>query len=114
MNTHEQSSLFENPLFMRNFFGQLYHILLDYFKPYKDVISFTQYILRFAFVFGIEIPSETFMYMSESNDPYKYAVTTSIKCKDKCFCIVRDIKYQNVIPFITGEYVSLKLMSVST
>jgi hypothetical protein len=48
------------------------------------------------------------MYMSESNDPYKYAVTTSINYKDRCFYIVRDIRYQKVIPFITGEYVSLK------
>jgi hypothetical protein len=58
--------------------------------------------------FGIEIPSETFMYMSKSSDPYRYAVTTSINCKDICFCIARDIKYQNVVPFFTGEYVSLK------
>jgi hypothetical protein len=65
-------------------------------------------MLRFAFIFGTEIPSGTFMYMFESNDPYKYAVTTSINCKDRCFCIVRDIRYQKVIPFITKEYVSLK------
>jgi hypothetical protein len=65
-------------------------------------------MLRFAFVFGTEISSGTFMYMSESNEPYKYAVTTSINCKDRCFCIARDIRYQKVIPFITGEYVSLK------
>jgi hypothetical protein len=51
------------------------------------------------------------MYMSESNDPYKYAVMTSTKCKDRCFCIVRDIRYQKVIPFITVEYVSLKSTS---
>jgi hypothetical protein len=48
------------------------------------------------------------MYMSESNNPFKYAVMTSINCKDRCFCIVRDIRYLKVIPFITGEYVSLK------
>jgi hypothetical protein len=45
------------------------------------------------------------MYISKSNDPYKYVVTISVNCKD------RDIKYQKVIPFITGEYVSLKSMS---
>jgi hypothetical protein len=48
------------------------------------------------------------MYISESNDPYKYAVTTSINCKYRCFWIARDIRYQKVISFITGEYVSLK------
>jgi hypothetical protein len=45
------------------------------------------------------------MYISEPNDPYKYAVTTSINYRDRCFSIARDIKYQKVIPFITGEYV---------
>jgi hypothetical protein len=48
------------------------------------------------------------MYIFESNDPYKYVVTTSINYKDRCFCIARDIRYGKVIPFITGEYVSLK------
>jgi hypothetical protein len=65
-------------------------------------------MLQFAFIFDTEIPSGTFMYMPESNDPYKYAIMTSINCKDRGFCIARDIKYQKVIPFITGEYVSLK------
>jgi hypothetical protein len=65
-------------------------------------------MLRFAFVFDTEIPSGIFMYISESNDPYKYAVVTSINCKYRCFCIVRDIRYQKVIPFITRDYVSLK------
>jgi hypothetical protein len=64
--------------------------------------------LRFAFVFDTEISSGTFMYISKSNDIYKYAVTTSINGKDICFCIARDIMYQKVISFITGEYVSLK------
>jgi hypothetical protein len=66
-------------------------------------------MLRFAFVFGIEILLVTFMYISESKDPYKYAVKTFINCKDRCFCIARDIRYQKVISFITGEYISLKL-----
>jgi hypothetical protein len=65
-------------------------------------------MLRFAFVFGTEMPSRTFMYISKSNDPYKYTVITSINCKDIYFCIGRDIRYQKVIPFIIGEYVSLK------
>jgi hypothetical protein len=57
------------------------------------------------------IPSRFFMYMSKSSDPYKYAVLTSINYKDRCFCIARDIRYRKVIPFITGEYVSLKSIS---
>jgi hypothetical protein len=50
------------------------------------------------------------MYISESNDPYKYTITTSINYKDRYFWIPRDIRYWNVIPFITGEYVLLKSM----
>jgi hypothetical protein len=89
----------------------LYHIRPDCFKPYKDLTSFTQYMLRFAFIFGTEIPSKTFMYMSESNDPYKYTVMISINYKDRCFCITRDIKHYNIILLITGEYISLKSTS---
>jgi hypothetical protein len=111
MNTHGQSSLFEYPLFRRNSFSQLYHILLNCFNPYRDLTSFIQYMLQFAFVFDTEIILRTFMYMSESNDPYKYAVMTFIYYKDRCFCIARDINYQKVIPFITGQYISLKLTS---
>jgi hypothetical protein len=62
-------------------------------------------MLQFAFIFIIEIPSGTFMYMSESNDRYKYVVMTSIHYKDRCFQIARDIKYRKVISFITGQYV---------
>ena len=51
------------------------------------------------------------MYILESSDPYKYAVTTSINCIDRRFCTAREIKYRNVIPPMTGEYVSLKSMS---
>jgi hypothetical protein len=108
MNAQGQLSLFEYPLFSRNSFNRLYHILPDCFKSYRDLTSFTQYILRFVFVFGTEIPSRIFMCISESNDPYKYMVTTSINCKDGCFYVARDIRYQKVITFITREYILLK------
>jgi hypothetical protein len=97
-------------LFRRNSFSRLYHILSHYFKSNNDLLSLTQYMLRPTFVFGIDIPLGTFMYMSESSDPYKYTVTTSIKYKDICFCVARDIRSWKVIPFITREYVSLKSM----
>jgi hypothetical protein len=48
--------------------------------------------------------------MSESSDSYRYTITTSINYKYICFCVARDIRYRKVIPFITGEYVSLKSM----
>jgi hypothetical protein len=101
MKTHMQSSLFVYPSNLRNSLNWLYHIRPDYFKPYNDFCNLTQYILRFALGFGILIPSETFMYILESNDPYKYAVTTSINCIDRQFCIASDIKYRNVISLIT-------------
>jgi hypothetical protein len=69
-------------------------------------------MLWFVYVFRTEISSEIFMYISESNASYNYAVMTSINCKDRCFWIARDIKYQKVILFIIGEYISLKSMSV--
>jgi hypothetical protein len=111
MNTHEQSSLLEYSLFRRNSFNRMYHIRLGCFKTYRDLASFTQYILWFACTFGIGIPLRTFMHISESSDLYKYVVTTSNNCKDRKHYIIRDIKYRMVIPFITGDYVSLKSMS---
>jgi hypothetical protein len=67
-------------------------------------------MLRHMFAFSIDIPSRTFMHISKSSNPYKYVFTTPINCKDRCFYIVRDIRYQKVILFITGVYVSLKSM----
>ena len=103
MKTHGQSSLFVYPFNLRNSLNRLYHIRPDCFKPYNDFCNLTQYMLQFALGFGILIPSVTFMYILESNDPYKYAVTTSINCIDRQFCTASDIKYQNVILLITGE-----------
>jgi hypothetical protein len=48
--------------------------------------------------------------MSKSSDSYRYVITTFINCKDRCFCTASDTKYLKLITFITGEYVSLKLM----
>jgi hypothetical protein len=111
MNMHGQSSLLEYPLFRRNSFNRLCHIRTDYFKSYKDLASFTQYMLQFVCTFKTRISSGTFMNISESSDSYKYAVMTSINCKDRWFCIARDIKYRKVMLFVTGEYVSLKSIS---
>jgi hypothetical protein len=108
METQGQSSLFVYPFNLRNSLNRLYHIRPDYFKPYNDFCNLMQYMLRFALLSGIRIPSGTFMYISESSDPYKYAVITSINCIDRWFCTANEIKYRNVIPLMTGEYVSLK------
>jgi hypothetical protein len=63
MNTHGQSSLLENPFRRRNSFSWLYHILPNYFKSYNDFWSFTQYMLREWFLFGISIPSGKYIYI---------------------------------------------------
>jgi hypothetical protein len=68
MNTHDQSSLVEYPLFSRKSYNWLYHIRTDCFKPYRDLVSFTQYMLP-ACELGIEIPPETFISLSKSSDP---------------------------------------------
>jgi hypothetical protein len=98
-------------LFRRNSFSRLYHILPDCFKSYNDLLSLTQYMVRPTFAFGTDILLWTFMYMYESSDTYKYAVTTFINCKDRHFCVARNIRYRKVISIITGEYVSLKSMT---
>ena len=103
MKTHGQLSLFVYPFNLRNSLNRLYYIRPDYFKPYNDFCNLTQYMLRFALLSGILIPSGTFMYISESNDPYKYAVTTSINYIDRRFYTASDIKYRKVIPLVTGE-----------
>ena len=46
------------------------------------------------------------MYMSLSMDPYKYAVTTSMKFISSPSETAKCIKYQKVIASINGEYVS--------
>jgi hypothetical protein len=97
-------------LYTRKSFSWLYHILSDYFKPYNNLLSLTRYILHPTFVFGTDILSVIFMYMSESSDPYKYAVRTSINCKHRRFYVTIGIRYRKVISFIIGEYVSLKSM----
>jgi hypothetical protein len=85
MKIQGQSSLLEYLLFRRNSFRRLYHILLDYFKPYNDLLSLVQYMLRPTFAFNTYIPLGAFKYISESSDPSKYAVTTSINYKDRRF-----------------------------
>jgi hypothetical protein len=97
INTHEKSLLLEYSLFRRNSFNWLYHIHPGCFNW-----------LRFACTFRTKILSGTFMYIFESSNPYKYAVTTSINYKYRWFCIARGIKYQKCISFITREYVSWK------
>ena len=51
-------------------------------------------------------PLGIFVYMSLSMDPYKYVVTTSIKCISSPSETAKCIKYLKVIASITGEYVS--------
>ena len=91
MKTQGQSSFLVYPFNERNSLSRLYHIRPDCFKPYNDFCNFTQYMFRFAAGFGMLIPSGTFIYISESSEPYKYAVTTSINCKDRRFWTANEL-----------------------
>jgi hypothetical protein len=70
MNIRGQSSLFKYHLFRRNSFSRLYYILPDCFKPYNDLINFTQYMLHLNLtgkvLRGVCIMSvNTFLFLSE-------------------------------------------------
>jgi hypothetical protein len=97
MNTQGQSSLFKNPFSNKNSISLLYHILSDCFMPYSDLYSLTLYEL-WSSSFGTLIPSGTFIYIYiyVSNDPYKYAVTTSSSFICNSIFTVLAIKYRNV------------------
>jgi hypothetical protein len=102
MNTQGQSSFFWNPFSTKNSLSLLYHILPDCFMPYNDLCSLTLYILQSS-SFGTLIHLCTFIWIFASNDPYKYTVTTSINFICNSMFTTMDIKYRNVVPFITRE-----------
>ena len=109
IKTHGQIRLFTNPSFNKYLLRRLYHMRLDCFNPYKDLCSLIEYMLWVveSYVSGILYPSEIFMYTSLSNDPYRYAVTTSIKRMSKFSVTTKLIKNLNVIVSIIGTYFSL-------
>ena len=78
------------------------------FNPYKDLCSLIEYILRDVglYVLYILYPSGVFMWISLSNDPYRYVVTTSINRISKFSFATQLIKNMNVIVSITGAHVS--------
>ena len=100
--------LFSNPSFNRYSVSRLYHMQPDCFKPYKDLCSLIEDMFRDfeLYASGNLYPSGIFMYISLSNDPYRYAVTTSIKRISKFSVTTKLIKNLNVIASITREYVS--------
>ena len=48
----------------------------------------------------------SFIYMSLFKNPYKYVVTTSMRCKSSPFKTVKQIRYLNMVVSIIREYVS--------
>ena len=80
----------------------------DCFNPYKDLCSLIEKMLRgFVLIASSSLnPSEIFMCISLSMDPYKYAVITSMRCISSSSNTAKLIKKRNVIASITGEYVS--------
>ena len=80
MNIHGHIGLFTYLSFNKYLLRQLYHMRPDCFNPYEDHCSLIEYILQdFELcTSGTFNPFGIFIYMSLSNDPYKYAITTSI------------------------------------
>ena len=81
----------------------------DCFNPYKDLYSLIEYMLRDVEPYASSILYHlgTFMYISLFNDPYIFAVTTSIKRMFKFSITTKLVKNLNVIASITEAYVSL-------
>jgi hypothetical protein len=108
IKTHEKIGLFSNPSFNRHLLRRLYHMRLDCFNPYKDLCSLIESILQDLKLYasGILYHSRIFMYILLLSDPYKYVVTTFVKCIYKLSVTTKLIKNLNVIAFTTREYVS--------
>ena len=81
MNIRGQTGLLTYASFNNYSLRQLYHIPPDCFNSYEDHSNLIEYRLwDFELCsLGILNPSEIFVYMSLSNDPYNYIVTTSIR-----------------------------------
>ena len=64
--------LFAYPSFNKYSLRRLYHMRSDCFNPYKDRCNLIEHILRdfVLFALGNLNPSEIFIYMSLSMDPY--------------------------------------------
>ena len=78
---------------------------LDCFNSYRDLRSLIEYMFRgFGLVASGNLnPLKIFTYMSISIDPYKLAVTTSMRRISSPSETIKLIKYQNVIVSIIGE-----------
>ena len=105
MNMHGQIESFLYPSFIKHSLKRLYHILPDYFNPYRNLFNLIEYCSREPAPGSLN-PSGSFTYMSLSSDPYKYVVTTSIRRKSRFSFIARLIRYLKVVASIMGEYVS--------
>ena len=108
MKTHGQIELFTYPSLSKYWLKRLYHIRPYCFNPYKDLCNLIEYMLHvFEFIASGNVnPLGIFIYTLASRDPYKYAVTTSIRRISSPSETAKLIKYRNVIASITREYVS--------
>lgn len=108
MITHGNIGLFTYLSFIKCSLRRLYHIRPDCYKPYNDLCNFIAHNsmgLEFNFLVILN-PFGILMYMSASNDPYKYVVTTSMSRISRILLAVKLIKNLNMMASITGEYVS--------
>ena len=80
------------------------------FNPYSDRCNLTEHILvSFELnALGIFNPSGIFIYISLLSDPYRYVVTTSIRCISRFLDTAKLVKKLKVMASIIGEYVSSK------
>ena len=94
MKMHGHVGLFTYPFFSKYLLRRLYHMRPNCFNPYKDRYNLIEYMLRDFVLFapGNLNPSEIFMYISLSMDPYKYVVITSMRCISSLYEIVKLIK----------------------
>ena len=105
IKTHGQIRLFTYISFNKYSLKRIYYMRLDCFNSYRDLRSLIEYMFRgFGLVASSNLnPLKIFTYMSISIDPYKLAVTTSMRRISSPSETIKLIKYQNVIVSIIGE-----------
>ena len=95
-------------MLFRSSINRLYYMRPDYFNLYRDLGNFIESTSRGfdLYASGMLNPLGVFKCISLSSYPYKYVLTTSIKCISSPLETDRLIKIRNVVISITGEYVS--------
>ena len=77
----EHIGLFTYSFYNKYALRQLYHMCMNYFSLHEDHYNLIEYMLRGFVLFASSNlnPLGVFMYIKYL-DPYKYAITTSMRC----------------------------------